>query len=43
MQALIVICQEGGITKEAVISRLMEKCNLTYDAAEEKVNQYWEK
>ena len=41
IKALISVCQEFGSTKEATVEKLMEKCELSKEDAEEKVNKYW--
>ena len=41
IKALVSVCQEFGSTKEATVEKLMEKCELSKEDAEEKVNKYW--
>ena len=41
IKALISVCQEFGSTKEATVEKLMEKCGLSKEDAEEKVEKYW--
>ena len=41
IKALISVCQEFGSTREATVEKLMEKCELSKEDAEEKVNKYW--
>ena len=41
IKALVSVCQEFGNSKEATVEKLMEKCELSKEDAEEKVNKYW--
>ena len=42
IKAVISLCKEFGSTKEVTVEKLMEKCELSKETAEEKVNHYWE-
>ena len=41
IKALVSVCQEYGSTRETTVEKLMEKCELSKEDAEEKVNKYW--
>ena len=41
IKAVISLCQEFGSTKEVTIEKLLEKCELSREMAEEKINRYW--
>ncbi len=41
IKALVSVCQEFGNTKEATVEKLIKKCELSKEDAEEKVNKYW--
>ena len=42
IKAVVSLCKEFGNTKEQTIDKLMEKCNLSRENAEEKVESYWD-
>ena len=41
IKALVSVCQEFASTKETTVEKLMEKCELSQEEAEEKVEKYW--
>ena len=41
-EAIVSMCREFGYTKEEAAAKLMDKCNMNSEDAEEKVNKYWE-
>ena len=41
IKALVSVCKEYGSTKKATVEKLMEKCELSQEDAEEKVEKYW--
>ena len=41
IKALISVCQEFGSNRETTVEKLMEKCGLSKEDAEEKVEKYW--
>ena len=41
IKALVSVCKEYGSTKKATVEKLMEKCELSQEEAEEKVEKYW--
>ena len=43
VKTTISLCKEFGTTKEEAVEKLIEKCNLSMENAQEKVNNYWDK
>ena len=41
IEVIVSICQEKGTSKEEVIDKVMEKCQLNRKTAEKKVDLYW--
>lgn len=41
-EAIVSMCREFGCTKEEAVKKLMDKCRLNIEVAEDKVNRYWE-
>lgn len=40
IKSIISLCREFGSTRELIIEKLMEKCQLTKEQAEEKLGYY---
>ena len=41
IKSIVSLCKEFGTTKEKAIEKLMEKCSIGRERAEEKVENYW--
>lgn len=41
IEVIVSICQEKGTSKEEVIDKVMEKCQLNRKTAEKRVDLYW--
>ena len=41
VKAIVSLCKKYGGKKEDAVEEVSEKCNLSKEAAQEKVNLYW--